>query len=705
MTQISYRIAADIGGTFTDIACMSSDGTLVTAKVRSTPHDYGEGILDGMHVLLARLDLPMSYFDSLLHASTIATNTILEGKGANTALVTTAGFRDVLELRRIRVPRLYEPLYAKPEPLVARRSRFEIAERLAPGGDLIVPLDTPRAKALAHELRALNIEAVAICFLHSYANPAHEDQVEAIFRDILPPDCFICTSHDVLPEVREYERTSTAVVNAYVAPVVRQYLTALERRLEKAGFAGRVFMMQSSGGLLDLEKVVSRPATVVESGPAAGVVGAARLGKAAGYPDLITFDMGGTTAKAALIQDGCLSITDDYEVGGGISMSSALAKGGGYALKLPIIDVSEVGAGGGSIVRLDAGGVIKIGPESAGAVPGPACYDQGGEKATVTDANMALGYLNPKALAAGTVIVSKARAEDAIRQALGDQAIGKETAITLLDVAYGIHSVANATMMRAVKAVSTYRGRNPRDFTMLAFGGNGGMHAAALARELNIGRVIVPVGAGVFSAVGLLFADTETGRSLALAGELGETLEARQMLTEALATIETVVRQDMKHDAALNIRRTVQLRYHGQGYELSIALDDAEVTPDMARQLRDDFIAEHQRSYGYVHDGKAIELVSVRVVGAISSNADPRIQRLARVEAAEPLAPRQAYFGPFGGLRETPVIRRDMLSETPAQGPLIIEEYEGTTVVPPDCRAWLDSFSNIVIDLDVRKEA
>ncbi|MBS0979621.1 MULTISPECIES: hydantoinase/oxoprolinase family protein [Acetobacter] len=691
-----YRIAADIGGTFTDIACLSADGVLVTAKVPSTPHDYALGILTGVRQIAAQLQAPASAFGQLLHASTIATNAILEAKGARTGLVTTEGFRDVLELRRIRVPRLYEPLYQKPEPLVPRRLRLEVRERLDARGDVIQALDEENVRTVAKTLAKAGVEAVAVCFLHSYVNPEHEKQAERILREELPEDCFISVSYDVLPEVREYERTSTTVVNAYVGPVVSRYLKGLVQTLQNAGFDGRLLMMQSSGGLLDVSQVIARPATVVESGPAAGVVGAARLGHVAGYSDIITFDMGGTTAKASLIQDSRLTATDDYEVGGGISMSSALAKGGGYALKLPIIDVSEVGAGGGSVVRIDAGGGLKIGPESMGAMPGPACYGHGGTQATVTDANLVLGYLNPHALASGTVPVNAQCARDALQAAVCDK-----TDMSLLEAAYGVHCVANATMMRAVKAVSTYRGRNPRDFTMLAFGGNGGMHAALLARELNIGRVIVPPGAGVFSAVGLLFADYEMGRTIAYAAPLPAGEEARRALEAAYHALQSALCSEMGEDdnAGLTITRFAQLRYQGQGYELSVPLSSATVTADVIKQAAQDFMAEHKRSYGYVHDNGHMELVSIRVVASRPPARPPEINKVIAGGHLAEESTRMAYFGAQHGLLSTPVLHRYLLNDKPRQGPMIIEEYEGTTIVPPDCMVWRDAYNNVVIDL------
>ncbi|QEH96848.1 hydantoinase/oxoprolinase family protein [Gluconobacter thailandicus] len=699
--KTEYRIAADIGGTFTDIACLSSEGVLMTAKVPSTPQDYAEGILVGLRQIAAQLShVAPSQFGQLLHASTIATNVILASKGAKMALVTTEGFRDVLELRRIRVPRLYEPLYRKPKPLVPRRLRREVPERLDAKGRVVLPLDGQAARQVAKELADQDVEAVAVCFLHSYVDPAHERQVEQILREELPEDCFICTSFDTLPQIREYERTSTTVVNAYVGPVVRRYLTTLVQRLQEGGFDGRLLMMQSSGGLLDVSQVIARPVTVVESGPAAGVVGAARLGLASGYSDIITFDMGGTTAKASLIQGGRVTATDDYEVGGGISMSSALAKGGGYALKLPIIDVSEVGAGGGSVVRVDVGGVVKIGPESMGAMPGPACYDRGGVHATVTDANLVLGYLNPKALAAGTVPLNEQRAKDAL-----EAAICVETGMSLHEAAYGVHCVANATMMRAVKAVSTYRGRNPRDFTLLAFGGNGGMHAAPLARELNIGRVLVPPGAGVFSAVGLLFADYEMGRTIAFARPLPDEPTGIAALSQAYMALEATIREEMGDDEALTITRFVQLRYEGQGYELSVVLSQSSVWEDVIAIAARDFMAEHLRSYGYVHEDGQIELVTIRVVASRPPVRPPEIRKVVAGGTLGEETTRMAYFGTRFGLLSTPVLHRYLLNTVPRLGPLIIEEYEGTTIVPPDCQAWRDVNNNVVIDLIGEGEA
>src|SRR5882724_6364056 len=553
------RVAADVGGTFTDIACLSEDGELSTCKIPSTPQDYARAVIEGIQTLTRNLG--SDDLEEVLHASTVATNAILEGKGAKTALVTTEGFRDVLELRRIRVPRLYEPLYEKPAPLAPRRLRYEIKERLDGRGGVVEPLDETQVRALAVVLRDAGVEAIAISLLHAYANPVHEQRIAELLRAALP-GCFISVSSEVLPEIREYERTSTTVVNAYIGPVMSRYLHSLRERLKANGVRGRLLMMQSSGGTMDVSQVLARPATVVESGPAAGVVGAAHLGARAGYENLITFDMGGTTAKASLIEAGQVLATDEYEVGGGISLSSRLAKGGGYALKLPVIDVSEVGAGGGSIVRIDAGGALKVGPDSAGAVPGPVCYAKGGTEPTITDASVVLGYLNPQALAGGTVPIQR----DLSRVALEKISLK----MNLLEAAHGIHRLANSTMMRAVKAVSTYRGRDPRDFTLFAFGGNGGVHAAALAFELQMRRVIVPPAAGVFSAVGLLCADLETVRSAAFLRPLNA--ESMVEASRHYLALEQQAIAELGVNEGVTVRWRAELRYAGQGFELSVDL-------------------------------------------------------------------------------------------------------------------------------------
>ena len=405
-----YRIGVDIGGTFTDLVLLGTDGSVATRKVSSTPDDYSRGIVGGIGALLAAADVPAAAVDGIVHATTVATNAILEGRGARTALITTKGFRDVLEMRRLRIPELYNLQYRKPPPLVPRRLRFEVDERMGPGGVVLRPLDEATALDAADRIADSDVEAVAICLLHAYANPVVEHRVAALLterlkqRNVRP--VYVTCSADILPELREYERTSTAVVNGYVGPIVEQYLTGLRARLNGAGLSAPLQVMQSNGGTMTAEAAVQKPAYIVESGPAAGVIACARIARAVGCPNAISLDMGGTTAKAAMIENGEPARTSEYEVGAGINLSSKLVKGGGYAIKLPFIDVSEIGAGGGSVVAVDRLGSLQVGPRSAGAVPGPACYDLGGVDPTFTDAMVVLGYLNPRALAGGSVALA-----------------------------------------------------------------------------------------------------------------------------------------------------------------------------------------------------------------------------------------------------------------------------------------------------------
>ncbi|MBM3546140.1 MAG: hydantoinase/oxoprolinase family protein [Alphaproteobacteria bacterium] len=689
MTAI--RVAADIGGTFTDIAATLPDGTIATHKVLSTPGDYAAAVVDGVRDLLAQRGVKGSEVEEVLHACTVATNSILEGKGAKTALVTTRGFRDVLELRRVRVPKLYDPLWVKPTPLVPRDLRFEVTERLGPDGSVVTALDEADVDRVIAEIGKAKVEAIAVCFLHSYANPDHERRVGAKLRKAFP-NAFVTLSVDILPEIREYERTSTTVVNAYVGPPVKTYVGALADRLKSDGVAGRLLVMQSSGGILDAPTVMDQPARIVECGPAAGVIGAARVAAAAGMNDVLTLDMGGTTAKASLIEAGRIAHTDEYEVGGGISLSSRLVKGAGYALKLPVIDISEVGAGGGSLVKFDRGGGLKVGPESAGAMPGPACYNLGGSEPTVTDANVILGFVNPTALAGGTVPIdaSKAKAaiQDKVAHRLGSSVEG---------AAWSVYEVASSTMMRALKAVSTYRGRDPREFGLVAFGGNGGVFGPHLAKELGISRVIVPPAAGVLSAIGLLVSDVAFGRSR---GYLKQTLEAKpadigRILDELAAEVLAKLGPWQK---TATLSRVASMRYTSQAFELPVSIPDGKVTAETLKALPARFEAEHQSTYGHNFRGTVpTEIVALSVTATAPAGGSAETMRVSsgRGEGAEQT--RRAYFGPRHGWIATPVLGRAALGATPRQGPLIVEEYEGTTVVPPGASASRDPIGNITV--------
>jgi N-methylhydantoinase A len=686
------RVAADIGGTFTDIAHVDDAGAISTRKVLSTPGDYAQGVLRGIDEMGEAAGRPISSYSDLLHACTVATNAILEFKGAATALLTTRGFRDVLEMRRVRVPRLYEPLYEKPPPLVPRHLRFEVAERLDARGAVVAPLDEGDVARVAVALHRSGVEAVAVCFLHAYANPIHERRAGEILRAALP-GVFVTLSCEVLPQLREYERTSTTVINAYVGPPVRRYLESLRQSLRRAGAGARLMVMQSGGGVADASVAIERPAQIVECGPAAGVIGAAKLGAISGYSSLLTLDMGGTTAKASMVEDGRLPLAEDYEVGGGISLSGPLVMGGGYALKLPVLDIAEVGAGGGSIVRVDAGGAMKVGPSSAGADPGPACYGRGGTAPTVTDANVVLGYLNPVALAGGTVPVDM----DAACRTISDQ-VARPLGMDLFAACFGIHRLANVAMMRAVKTVSTYRGRDPRDFTLFAFGGSGGVHAVNLARELAMGEVLFPPAAGVFSAVGLLLADVELSQSrafLATSEEIDPGALARN-----LDDLEEGLLSQLGHPrGAVDFRPALDMRFRGQAYELPIAFARDELGDGFGERMARRFVAAHERTYGFAGTGHlAVQSVSLRLVATVRRHDDagwrPRAARHRRGTGGD----RPVHFASSGGALRTAIIDRGDLDGSWRRGPFVVEEYEGTLVVPPDASARLDDFGNILVD-------
>jgi N-methylhydantoinase A len=686
-TIMTIRIGIDIGGTFTDLVAITEDGHITTRKAASTPHDYGEGIIAGLQDLLAGNPT----VTEVLHGTTVGSNTILEAKGARTALITTRGFRDILEIRDLRMPVLYDIGWTKPRALVERRLRLEVTEKLRPDGSVTTPLDLATVDAAIAMLKAEQVASVAICLLHSYANPAHEQAVAARVRVALP-DIAISVSSEILPEIKEYPRTSTTVINAYVQPVVRAYITALDARLRALGIDAPLHLMQSNGGLASATFAAAAPAHIIESGPAAGVVGGAALARHLNETKLITFDMGGTTAKAGLVEDGEVLRAESIEVGGGVMIGSRLLVGAGYMLKLPAIDLAEVGAGGGSICRLDAAGAPKVGPDSAGADPGPVCYGRGGTAPTITDCNLALGYLDPGGLAGGAMKLDVDAARAAIAHALaGPMGCSVEQA------AAGMLRLAAASMMRAIRAVSVERGRDPRQFALLAFGGNGPLFAASLAAELGIARVLVPPMPGVFSAFGLLVADTEhhAGQSLRL--RLDATAPDR--IGAALDALERAGADRLARDGfppeRQSFRRAALARYVGQSSEIEVPLPDGD-TARVLKELPERFGAEHERTYGFrAPAAEPVELVGLSVI-ARGNPARPRLP--ARVPPASCLTPttRRAWFGEQGWV-ETPVVDRAGLSATPRPGPLIVQEYDATCLVPPGAAAQLDGFGNIVI--------
>jgi N-methylhydantoinase A len=697
MRDVAFRVGADIGGTFTDLVLVDAEGAVATRKISSTPDNYSRAIVEGVRELIAEHGVKSGNLTELVHASTIATNAILEFKGARTALITTRGFRDVLEMRRLRIPVLYDLQYRKPPPLVPRRLRLEVTERLGAGGIVLQPLEEESVLAAVAALRGTDVEAVAVALLHSYADPRHERRVAELVRAGLPDDVYVTCSTDILPEIREYERTSTAVVNAYVGPIVRNYLAALERDVRAIGVKGALQIMKSDGGVMTLESATRRPAYITESGPAAGVIACARMARALALENVISFDMGGTTAKAAMIEAGEPAKTTEYEVGSGINLSSKLVKGGGYPIKLPFIDVSEIGAGGGSIISVDPAGGLRVGPRSAGASPGPVCYGAGGTEPTFTDAMVTLGFLNPVAIAGGRVKLHADRARSVLQER-----VANPLGLALEDAAHGVYTVAAATMTRAVKAVTTYRGRDPRDFTLVAFGGNGPIAAAAVAEALSMKKVLVPPAPGVFSAVGLLLAEVEhefTSTVLGAFTHLGDVEFAR-----VFADLEARARREMQEEGhsaeRLQLRRLAEMRYAGQAYELAVNVRPGDPFADVLTRFHE----EHLKTYGHRSDSDPVDLVSVRILARVVPLDDSmnyaRLATAARhTREPQPASSRRAYFGKSFGFIDTPIIDRATLGTQWRAGPLIVEEYDSTCVIPPRARARLDELFNIEIDV------
>ncbi|SNR54977.1 hydantoinase/oxoprolinase family protein [Halorubrum vacuolatum] len=642
-------IGVDVGGTFTDVA-LSVGNRLVTAKVPTTA-DQSVGVLAGIEKACQRANIDPSDLDGFAHAMTVSVNALLERDGARTALVTTAGFRDVLEIGRQARPHLYDLDAEKPEPLVPRRRRFEIDERTTAEG-VETPVDPDAVRTLADTLRERDVEAVAISLLHAYADPENERVIAEILREELSVP--VSASHEVLAEFREYERTSTTAVDAYLRPAIDSYVGRLVEEAKGSGIP-TPRIMQANGGIADPATVREHAVTTTLSGPAAGVVGAAATvddGDAAG---LVTFDMGGTSSDVSLVRDGQAERTTDSEIAG-------------LPIRTPMVDVNTVGAGGGSIAWVDAGGALRVGPHSAGAVPGPACYARGGTDATVTDANVVLGYIGEGTALGGEMTLDVDAAHEALERLAAEAGLADAR-----EAAQGVYRVANATMTRTIRSVTVERGHDPRGFTLVAFGGAGPMHAPALAAALDIDRVVVPRPGGVLSAFGLLAADESYDAVRTVGVEIDDGgMDHLDAVYDDL--VSEVLAKTTDPDAA-TVSRTADCRYAGQSFDLSVPVDG---TFD-ATTVIDRFHDAHDRTYGYTMD-ETVEIVNLRVMATVEG-ADPVIRHDGKGDAR--LGSREAYF-PDVGSRETTVYDRDRLeSGTAITGPAVLEQAESTTVVPP----------------------
>jgi 5-oxoprolinase (ATP-hydrolysing)/N-methylhydantoinase A len=672
------RVGADVGGTFTDVIFLGGDGRVSYTKVLSTPPAYDRAVVDSIG------DLVDGTVDAVVHGTTVATNAVLERRGARVALITTAGFRDVLELRRVRMPHLYDYFWTKPPPLVARRLRFEVDERVAADGTILRELAEADVASIVRRVAEANVEAVAVCLLHAHLHPAHEELLGRALRAELT-GIPISLSSEILREQQEYERTATTVVNAYVRPLMSRYLEDLRSGLDAVDIEAPLTIMQSSGGVMTGEDAAVRPVYALESGPAAGVVASLALARALGHENAITFDVGGTTAKASLIENGRVSRSQEYEVGASLSVGSRLLRGSGELIRIPTIDIAEVGAGGGSIASLDDAGGLHVGPQSAGADPGPACYGLGGRKPTVTDANVVLGYIPSGPLASGDLVVSRELAAGSL------EPIADALGVSTLEAARGVHDLANATTMRALRAVSTERGRDPADFVLIAYGGSGPVHAAALAGELGVRTAVIPPLAGLFSAAGLLFARPEHHDVRFC------RLSAREPDLEALRGLDREMREQLGRsigDRSIEWQRIVDLRYRGQSWSVQLELS-GELTAAAVADLVERFEDEHERLYRTrLEPGSPVDIRALRVVAL---GPVPELFSLPSGGGSAREGTRAADFGPRHGTLEVSVRARESLGAEPVDGPLLIDEYDTSIVVPPGWTVRLDDSTHALV--------
>ena len=692
---MSARFGVDIGGTFTDLVVVDeATGTIRVGKVLTTAKDPAHGVEQGIQTLLDEACVAPARVRAVVHGTTLATNALIERKGARTALLTTAGFRDALEIRREGRYDMYDLLIDPPAPLVPRHLRREVDERLLPDGTVLRPLDEAAARRVIAGLVDEGVEAVAICLLHAYLNPVHERRLAALVREAAPHAVVSCAS-DVVPEIREYERASTTSANVYVAPLMARYLEDLERRLAGLGVPGQLYIMQSSGGIALPPLARRLPIRLVESGPAAGALAAAQAARERGEARLLSFDMGGTTAKACVIDDGAPLVAREFEV----ARADRFKKGSGLPIRVPVIEMIEIGAGGGSIARVDRMGLLKVGPDSAGADPGPACYNLGGRQPTVTDADLLLGYLDAEFFLGGRMRLDRGAAERAVAEHVA-RPLGLDTTTA----AWGIHRVVNESMAAAARIHGIERGRDLRAYPLFAFGGAGPAHCWQVARVLKVPRILIPFGAGAMSAWGLLAAP--------LAFDFVRTLRARldaadwDALNRLFGEMEDegrglLVRAGIPHDR-VSVARIAEMRYVGQGHEVEAPVPAGRLSAASLPAITASFEEAYRALYHRLPQGVPLEALNWRVTVAAPAPA------LAfggaavgdRAATAALKTRRRAWFAESQGWVDTPVYDRYALGPgTTFEGPAIIEERESTAVIGPGARCRVDDGLTVVVDM------
>jgi len=686
---VSYRIGFDVGGTFTDFVLQSPAGELTTAKRLTTYPDPSEACLAGLDALLAGAGVAWRDVTQAVHGTTLGSNVVIERKARGVGLLTTRGFRDVLLIGREKRYQVYDLQIDKPRSLIPRRLIAEVSERVLADGSVRTPLDEADARRAIRALAGRGVTTLAICLLHAYINPAHERRLATLIAEEAP-HVTVTLSHEVSPTFREYERTSTTAVNAYAMTAVREYLHGLAAALAKRGYGGRLFVMQSSGGVATADAMARYPVRMIESGPAAGALMAAAYGELTGHRDLIAFDMGGTTAKLALIENGRPDTTTTFEL-----HRVHGAAGSGLPMNIQAIDLVEIGAGGGSIAREQLG-VVAVGPESASSMPGPACYGRGGVDPTVTDANLVLGYLNPDYFAGGSLRLDV----EAARRAITTR-VAQPLGLTVEDAAWGIHAIVNTNMELATRVVSIERGRDPRDLTFIAFGGSGPVHGCRLAQALGIPRVILPAAAGVTAAIGLLAAEVKFDVARTWVRRL-EALEPAALTTmyDDMAAQATAVVRDAAVATTVTLVRSVDARYVGQGYELTVPVPQGTLDAAALGRIRAAFDEIYAARYGYANPSEPVETVTWKLAAVGGAPRVALAKASAQARDGGLKGRRRAWFPETRGWTECAVYDRYALAPgSHVDGPAIVEERESTSVLPPGTSAAVDEYANLIVEI------
>ncbi|OIQ62690.1 hydantoinase/oxoprolinase family protein [Neomoorella thermoacetica] len=682
------RVATDIGGTFTDLVYLDEDtGRVGVAKTDTTPPEFEQGVINA----IKKAGLTETGINFFVHGTTVIINALTERKGAKTGLITTKGFRDVLELGRSNRADIYNVYYKKPVPFVPRYLRLEVEERINYKGEVLVPLKEDDVRRCIAQFKKEDVEAIGICFLHSYANPEHERRCAEIIRREWP-EVDITVSHEISKEWREYERTSTAVLNSYVQPVAARYIDSLDRELNKLQVSNRRYIMQSNGGTTSFARAKEAPINMVESGPVAGVFGAATLGKLIGEKNIIALDIGGTTAKCSLIENGEMKVTTDYKIEW--SRESA-----GYPIKIPVVDIIEIGAGGGSIAWIDDAGSLHVGPRSAGALPGPVAYGRGGTEPTVTDANLIAGRINPEYFLGGEIKVDLAGAREAMAR------IAAPFNLTIEDAALGVIRLANANMINALKLISVRRGYDPRDFTLVAFGGGGSMHAAALARELKIKRVLIPVATSVFSAWGMLMTDLRYDL-------IQTTIRRTNSITpvELHAIWDSLEKEAVRYFQQENLGTTdlvfsrfADMRYLGQEHTVKVPVPGGKLDAAAIKEIEERFHTLHEQHYTFRLEDSQIEFVNFHLTtfGRVKKPELARLQT-GSADATRALKGHRPVHFDAEGWQESAIYERSLLGAgATITGPAVVEEPASSTLLFPGQKLTVDPYGNLIIETGV----